>query len=116
MLQRCSALAYSLMRIVAGALFACHGAQKLFGVLGGTIEVHDSEGLTAGLIELFGGSLISLGILTPLAAFVACATRILAYSEPGRTGSALLFCFSVHCLSGKWTVECSCALDALLEA
>jgi uncharacterized membrane protein YphA (DoxX/SURF4 family) len=24
------------MRIMLGVLFACHGAQKLFGVLGGT--------------------------------------------------------------------------------
>ena len=27
--------AYALMRIVAGFLFFCHGAQKLFGVMGG---------------------------------------------------------------------------------
>jgi DoxX len=27
---------YALMRIMLGVLFACHGAQKLFGVLGGT--------------------------------------------------------------------------------
>src|SRR5918999_1407850 len=26
---------YAVMRIVVGLLFACHGAQKLFGVLGG---------------------------------------------------------------------------------
>jgi putative oxidoreductase len=26
---------YVLLRIVAGLLFACHGAQKLFGVFGG---------------------------------------------------------------------------------
>jgi putative oxidoreductase len=27
---------YALMRIVVAVLFACHGAQKLLGVLGGT--------------------------------------------------------------------------------
>ena len=27
---------YALMRIVVGLLFACHGAQKLFGMFGGT--------------------------------------------------------------------------------
>ena len=79
MLQRYSALAYSLMRIVAGALFACHGAQKLFGAFGGTIEVHDAEGLIAGLVELFGGGLISLGIslrLPPLSPVVRWQLRI----------------------------------------
>src|SRR5690606_26996466 len=35
LLQQLSPLAYTVLRIVSGALFACHGAQKLFGVLGG---------------------------------------------------------------------------------
>ena len=34
-LGRFSPQCYALLRIVAGLLFACHGAQKLFGVLGG---------------------------------------------------------------------------------
>ena len=34
-LGRYSEPAYALMRVVVGLLFACHGAQKLFGVLGG---------------------------------------------------------------------------------
>lgn len=91
MLQRYSVLAYSLMRIVAGALFACHGAQKLFGVLGGTIEIHDAGGLSAGLIELFGGSLISLGIFTPIAAFVASGEMAAAY-------------FKAHAPRGFWPI------------
>ena len=34
-LGRFSDLFYAALRIVAGAMFACHGAQKLFGVFGG---------------------------------------------------------------------------------
>ena len=34
-LKRYSDHLYSLMRVIAGLLYACHGAQKLFGVLGG---------------------------------------------------------------------------------
>ena len=33
---------YTLLRIVAGILFACHGAQKLFGALGGTAMTSSS--------------------------------------------------------------------------
>ena len=41
---------YALMRIVLGVLFACHGAQKLFGVLGGTaVALFSLRGL-AGII------------------------------------------------------------------
>jgi uncharacterized membrane protein YphA (DoxX/SURF4 family) len=35
---------YAIVRFVTGALFACHGAQKLFGVLGGKSELHDPMG------------------------------------------------------------------------
>jgi putative oxidoreductase len=34
-LGRYSPQFYALMRIVVGLLFACHGAQKLFGLFGG---------------------------------------------------------------------------------
>jgi len=119
MLKRCSTLAYSLMRIVAGALFACHGAQKLFGALGGTIEVHDPEGFTAGLVELLGGSLISLGIFTSLAAFVASGEMAVAYFKAhaprglwpilNRGELAALYCFVflfIACQGdGRWSVS-----------
>jgi len=44
---------YPAVRVVVGFLFACHGAQKLFGVLGSQPEIHDPEGLVAGLVEFF---------------------------------------------------------------
>jgi len=63
---------FSTLRIVAGYAFALHGAQKLFGVLG-------SEGVPlfsffgfAGVIELFGGALIAVGLFTrPVAVFAS---------------------------------------------
>ena len=53
---------YAILRIVAGLLFACHGAQKLFGVLGAQSEIHDPEGLIAGVVE-FGGGMLNCGWL-----------------------------------------------------
>ncbi|MBP1620055.1 MAG: DoxX family protein [Acidobacteria bacterium] len=63
--------AFALMRIVVGLLFALHGAQKLFGVLGGTKVPLFSLYGAAGVIEFFGGLLIALGLLGSWAAFVA---------------------------------------------
>ena len=70
-----------LLRLVVGAIFAGHGAQKLFGWFGGdgpagTAAFFGSIGyrwpatlaLLAGLTELGGGLLLAAGLLTPLAA------------------------------------------------
>lgn len=45
----------ALTRIVFALLFACHGAQKLFGAFGGHFSLHNPWFLTAGLLE-FGGA------------------------------------------------------------
>jgi putative oxidoreductase len=70
--------AYALLRIVAGFLFACHGAQKLFGLLGGPAQV-TRMGVLAGAIEFFGGLLIATGLVTNLAAFIASGEMAVAY-------------------------------------
>jgi len=70
--------AYAVTRVVVGLLFACHGAQKLFGVLGGIREL-GGEGLLAGIIEFFGGSLVALGLVASIAAFVASGEMAVAY-------------------------------------
>jgi putative oxidoreductase len=75
------ALALLALRLAVGLLFVGHGAQKLFGVLGGgglegTAGMFDSIGLRpgwlharfAGTAELLGGALIALGLFTPFAA------------------------------------------------
>ena len=51
---------YTILRVVAGLLFACHGAQKLFGALGGTAMTSNPMMLAAGIIEFGGGLLIAL--------------------------------------------------------
>jgi len=77
-LSRYSDVAYAALRIVAGLLFACHGAQKLFGVLGGH-RAEEPLMMAAGVIELVGGVLIAIGLLTSWAAFLCSGQMAYAY-------------------------------------
>jgi putative oxidoreductase len=90
---------YAVLRIVAGLLFAQHGAQKLFGVLGGQ-RVDDPLMIAAGVIELGGGLLIALGLLTVPAAFIASGEMAVAY-------------FKAHLPQGFWPIENGGELAAL---
>jgi putative oxidoreductase len=55
--------AYTLVRISAGAIFIPHGIQKLF--VGGAAAAASSPlGYGLGVLELVGGALLALGILT----------------------------------------------------
>jgi putative oxidoreductase len=77
-LERYSQPIYALLRFVAGAMFVCHGAQKIFGAFGGSqggppmIQV-------AGWIELVGGTLIALGLFAGIAAFICSGQMAVAY-------------------------------------
>jgi putative oxidoreductase len=82
---------YTLLRIVAGILFACHGAQKLFGALGGTAMTSNPMMLAAGIIEFGGGLLIAIGLLTSWAAFLASGEMAVAY-------------FMAHAKGGFWPI------------
>lgn len=89
---------YALLRIVAGLLFACHGAQKLFGVLGGVggqpgtvVPLFSLMGL-AGLIEFVGGLCIAVGLFTSYAAFIASGEMAAAY-------------FRAHAPRGFWPIQ-----------
>jgi putative oxidoreductase len=66
------------MRIIVGLLFACHGAQKLFGMFGGK---GGAEGmmLLGGIIEFGGGLLIAIGLLTRPVAFLCSGMMAVAY-------------------------------------
>ncbi|APB73099.1 DoxX family protein [Paenibacillus polymyxa] len=91
-----------LIRLVVGLLLVGHGAQKLFGWFGGygpkgTGGWMESIGIkpgvfmavSAGLMELLGGALFALGLLTPLAALLITVTMLGAI-------------FKVHGPNGIW--------------
>jgi putative oxidoreductase len=82
--ERFVAATFALFRIVAGLLFACHGAQKLFGWFGGMPGFQGGRGLpprlvAAGVIELIAGTLIALGLFGAIAAFIASGEMAFAY-------------------------------------
>ncbi|HSF22667.1 MAG TPA: DoxX family protein [Blastocatellia bacterium] len=79
---------YALMRIVAGFLFACHGAQKLFGVLGGQKQ-EASLMIVAGVIEFGGGLLIAMGLFTGFAAFICSGQMAVAYFKQHALGASI---------------------------
>ncbi len=67
-------------RILVGIMFACHGAQKLFGVFGGMPPgVPKALIWSAGPIELVGGALIAIGLFTRSAAFLTSGFMAFAY-------------------------------------
>lgn len=94
---------YGLMRFVVGVLFACHGAQKLFGSFGGPKMTGNTLLTVAAVIELAGGGLVALGLFTGPAAFICSGEMAAAYFIQHAHASfwpivnkgelAVLFCF-----------------------
>ena len=91
-LGRFSPQLYALMRIVVGLLFACHGAQKLFGLFGGPQMPLASQMGLAAVIELLGGLLVAIGFLTGTVAFIASGEMAAAY-------------FMAHQPNGTWPIQ-----------
>ena len=71
--------AYALFRIVFGFLFIWHGAQKLFNFPLDFPYPLNNLMYAAGGIELVGGALIMIGLLTRPAAFICSGTMAAAY-------------------------------------
>lgn len=93
------------LRVIVGALFVGHGAQKLFGAFGGsgldaTAEFFEKTGLrpgrlhawAAGCAEFGGGALLALGLLVPIAAAALIGVMTAAI-------------ISVHARNGIWATE-----------
>ena len=112
---------YGLARIVFGLAFAQHGLQKIFGALGGRAQPLASLLGVAGILELGGGLLISVGLWTPLVAFVLAGEMAVAYFTqhvprglfPIQNGGelAVLYCFAFLYLSARG--GCALSLDSL---
>jgi putative oxidoreductase len=115
--------AFALLRIVSGLMFILHGTQKLFGYppmeKPMTFPIASVPGV-AGLIELVCGTLILLGLLTGIAAFIASGEMAVAYfmGHAGKGGFwplqnhgelAVLYCFvflyfAAHG-AGIWSID-----------
>ena len=79
-----------IFRILAGVMFACHGAQKLFNAFGGMPPgVPKALIWTAGPLEFFGGILIAIGLFTRVTAFILSGMMAVAY-------------FTGHAPNGFW--------------
>jgi putative oxidoreductase len=113
--------ALAVLRIVAGLIFLEHGTQKLLGFPPGERAFVEAFTLSwwAGLLELILGTLITLGLFTRLAAFVAAGEMAFAYwlahapqnfFPVNNAGDAsILYCFVflflVFAGPGKWSID-----------
>lgn len=110
----------SIFRLLAGTMFACHGAQKIFGAFGGLPPgVPNSLIWTAGPLEFFGGLLIAIGLFTRPVAFLLSGMMAIAYFKghapngffPKANGGepAVLYCWLFLYLAaqgpGAWAVD-----------
>ena len=111
---------YAAFRIVLGFNFLWHGAQKLLGFPPGAPEGMPAFiKFVAGPIELVGGGLILIGLMTRPAAFLCSGTMAAAYwmahglkaPLPIQNGGelAMIYCFAFLFVSaqgaGIWSVD-----------
>jgi putative oxidoreductase len=111
---------FALLRIVSGLMFAMHGTQKLFGWPGGGERMTAPPMVAAGVIELVGGVLIAIGLLTGIAAFISsgemAAAYFIAHAHPilswplmNKGELAVLYCFLFLFIAahgaGIWSVD-----------
>ena len=73
--------AYSALRIMAGAMFSFHGAQKVLGFMAEQQPPIGSQLWIGGVIELVGGLMIMTGLQAVWAAFVASGQMAVAYFQ-----------------------------------
>ena len=83
MLNRNAPMMLSVLRIMTGLLFLAHGTQKFLsfpeGKYSGVSWGFDTPVAFAGIFELLCGLLVTLGLFTRPAAFIASGTMAVAY-------------------------------------
>jgi len=117
-MERYTDVTYALFRLIAGLMFATHGAQKTFGLFGGQ-KMTEPLMVVAGWIELIGGLLIAFGLFTGIAAFICSGLMAAAYfmaHAPGgfwpvmnKGETAVLYCFAFLYMAsrggGRWSID-----------
>jgi putative oxidoreductase len=110
---------YAILRIVVGLMFLLHGASKLFGFPQAAPDAPPFILYVAGPIELVGGILIAVGLLTRWAAFICSGLMAAAYWMAHGTKDlfpmlnggelAVLYCFVFLFIAargaGIWSVD-----------
>ena len=116
---------HSLLRVITGALFIQHGVQKLFGLLVNASQTWNgpppvfSQFWFAGVLEVFGGILIVLGLFTRPVAFLLSGEMAVAYFQAHFPRSpfptvnngvpAVLYCFLflyfAFAGAGAWSID-----------
>lgn len=119
-LQRWQPQLLALLRIVAGLLFLEHATQKFFAFPAPfPVQPVPALFLTAGVVELVAGTLITLGLFTRMAAFVASGEMAIGYfmihfpqgfwPAVNKGEAAILFCFVFLYIAGAgpgaWSVD-----------
>ena len=114
---------FCITRLIVGLLFACHGGQKILGFPpGGHGMPTEMLGIVGAWIELVGGFMVALGLLTRFAAFIAAGEMAVGYFMAhapqsffpivSKGEAAVFYCFFflfvVFHGPGRWS------LDALL--
>ncbi len=111
----------SVLRIITGLLFLEHGTIKLLGFPAPMpgMEHLPPLLLVAGIIELVCGALITLGLFTRIAAFIASGEMAVAYfmghmshgfwPALNQGEAAIMFCFIflylVFAGPGEWSID-----------
>jgi len=134
MLERWRPHALAALRIVTAYLFIPHGTAKLFGVP--YQKMHEGVQLlsltgVSGMLEVFGGALLLIGLFTRPVAFVLSGFMVVAdFMAPASQGNvllpllnrgelAVLYCFVflyfVFAGAGAWSIDSLRSRSAVAE-